>query len=62
MLVLAGDKNELVSSVVLKFTVGSTKTEKGDALSPGWLSVKNAYRLDEKDAQGIPKIPAQPIG
>ena len=28
MLVLAGDKNELVSSVVLKFTVGSTKTEK----------------------------------
>ena len=41
---------------------GSTKTEKGDALSPGWPSVKNAYRLDEKDAQGIPKIPAQPIG
>ena len=42
---------------------GSAKAgEKGDALSPGWPSVQNAYRLEEKDAIGIPKIPAQPIG
>ena len=41
---------------------GSTKFGKGDALSPGWPSVQNAYRLENEDAHGVPKIPAQPIG
>ena len=46
---------------------GSTSTplQEGDRLSPGWPSVKNAYRLspeDLNDQEGIPKIPAQPIG
>ena len=46
---------------------GSTSTplQEGDRLSPGWPSVKNAYRLspeDLDDQEGIPKIPAQPIG
>ena len=46
---------------------GSTSTplQEGDRLSPGWPSVRNAYRLspeDLDDQEGIPKIPAQPIG
>ncbi|XP_068233821.1 N-acetylated-alpha-linked acidic dipeptidase 2-like [Palaemon carinicauda] len=34
---------------------------KGDPLTPGWPSTKNAYRLDESDVP-LPKIPSQPIG
>ena len=46
---------------------GSTSTplQEGDRLSPGWPSVKNAYRLspeDLNDQEGIPIIPAQLIG
>ena len=42
-----------------------TPLQKGDPMSPGWPSVKNAYRLspeDLKDLGSLPKIPAQPIG
>ena len=41
---------------------GSTKVGKGDALSPDWASVPNAYRLKPEEAPGLPKIPGQPIG
>ena len=41
---------------------GGTILYKGDPLSPGWPSVPNAYRIDPKDAKGMPSIPAQPIG
>ena len=41
---------------------GSTYIGDGDPLSPEWASVENAYRMDPKDIEGLPKIPAQPIG
>ena len=41
---------------------GGTSLTKGDPLSPGWPSVKNAYRLNPEDVTSLPKIPAQPIG
>ena len=41
---------------------GTTFIGDGDPLSPGWASVANAYRLDPEEADGLPKIPAQPIG
>ena len=31
-------------------------------MSPTWASVDHAYRMDPKDVDGLPKIPAQPIG
>ncbi len=34
----------------------------GDVLSSGWASVDNAYRLPVEDREGVPRIPAQPIG
>ena len=41
---------------------GTTYIGDGDPLSPGWASVANAYRLTPEEANGLPKIPAQPIG
>ena len=42
---------------------GSTIQAPGDAMSPGWPSLKGAYRLTEEEAKkSLPKIPAQPIG
>ncbi len=41
---------------------GSTFLGEGDPLSPGWPSVENAYRLKPEEVEGLPKIPAQPIG
>ncbi len=41
---------------------GSTYIGEGDPLSPGWPSVDNAYRIQAKDVDGLPKIPSQPIG
>ena len=41
---------------------GSTYIGDGDPLSPTWASVENAYRVKPEDVEGLPKIPAQPIG
>ena len=41
---------------------GSTFLSDGEPLSPGFASVKNAYRLDPSDVVELKKIPAQPIG
>ena len=41
---------------------GSTFIGDGDPLSPEWPSVQNAYRIEPEEVQGLPKIPAQPIG
>jgi len=41
---------------------GSTFIGDGDPLSPGWPSVKGAYRLKENETEGLPGIPSQPIG
>jgi len=41
---------------------GSTFIGSGDPLSPGWTSLKGAYRMSADDVEGLPKIPAQPIG
>lgn len=41
---------------------GSTYIGDGDPLTPTWASVDNAYRLQPEQVDGLPKIPAQPIG
>ena len=41
---------------------GSTFIGDGDPLTPLWASVDNAYRLEPEEVDGLPKIPAQPIG
>ena len=41
---------------------GSTFIGDGDPLSPGWPSIENSYRLGAEEVDGLPKIPAQPIG
>ena len=42
---------------------GSTISDPGDILSPGWPSIEGAYRLPKEEApKFLPKIPSQPIG
>lgn len=41
---------------------GTTYIGEGDPLSPKWPSVENAYRVEPEEVDGLPKIPAQPIG
>ena len=41
---------------------GSTYIGEGDPLSPLWPSVDNAYRIEPEEVDGLPRIPAQPIG
>ncbi len=41
---------------------GSTYIGEGDPLSPGWPSVENSYRVEPEEVDGLPRIPAQPIG
>jgi len=41
---------------------GHARLTKGDPLSPTWPSVKGAFRQEVNETEGLPKIPAQPIG
>ena len=40
----------------------STLLGSGDPLSPGWSSIKGAYRLEMNETDNLPGIPCQPIG
>lgn len=41
---------------------GTVNNGDGDPLTPGWTSIKGAYRLTVNETESLPGIPTQPIG